>query len=125
MNTRVLLYLLGIGGAMAMSVTFCTRAPANTLDDVYVESLHDVGISAAAGDAGLITLGHFVCSAFGIGESFDDVKTLIVSNNPKLDRDGAAQIVGAATAAYCPAFTWKFGVAPPKDAAPRGTGVVA
>jgi Protein of unknown function (DUF732) len=125
-NTRVLLYLMIIGITMGASVVMCTRSRADTTDDVYVESLHNVGItSLGKGDAGLITMGHIVCNAFGIGESFNDVGTLILSNNPGLNSTGAGQIIGAATAAYCPTFTWKFDGTPPSTSAPRDTGVVA
>lgn len=126
--TRVRIALLGImisSGWIAAAV-WAAHSRAETLDELYVENLHEVGIYAAAGDAGLIEAGHMVCDAFRIGESFSDAETLLVSNNPKLSSIGAAQIIGAATAAYCPSYAWKFGAPVPSTAsATRGQGVLA
>lgn len=93
----VVLMFVGFGLAVASSVV----AHADSNDDGYVMALHMGGIQASP--SSLISLGHEICRAASKGMTDNQIAVPIMSGGD-FTRIQTYYMIGAAEAAYCPAY---------------------
>ena len=79
-------------------------ANANSIDHVFVQVLHERGISHVNGDAVMIDAGHDVCTNLRYGYTVQQQFTSI-HNVSQLDWADSGYFVGASIGAYCPEFS--------------------
>lgn len=116
MNAKTAATLLAVAAAATLSAAPAHADPDD--DAAYLLVLHAHGLSSGYGDAGLVRTGHGICLDFASGTSFYGVVGDLRRNNPDLGYGDAGFLIGAATTAYCPAFSSLI------PGATAGTGVV-
>jgi hypothetical protein len=82
---------------------------ADTADDAYLQALKDKGITWPSGsDQTMTQIGHAVCTDWSKGFTFEQTLADAKSGLPQLADASLGKIMGAATGAYCPAYSSKF-----------------
>lgn len=79
-----------------------TKAPAKTMDDLFLETIHEEGIFVNLTDQA-IELAEATCDTFDAGASLRQVLNVAKENMPSGD---AAFFIGASIGAYCPEYKY-------------------
>lgn len=89
-----------VGALGTAAVMTAAAAPANTVDDTFIEVINQQGIKPPSA-AEVISVAHDACSVIDHG---GDLSAAIdaVSEATKLDFEDSAFFVGASIASYCP-----------------------
>jgi Protein of unknown function (DUF732) len=77
---------------------------ATTMDDAFVQVLHEEGIGHNGGDAQLIAAGYEACNNLRAGRTIQQ-EFAAIHRVSSLDWGQSGYFVGASVAAYCPEFT--------------------
>jgi len=101
--------ILGVAGAalLAVSIASCGStaeakpAPVNT-DEAFLTAWHETFPNGDSDKAKQIA--HDVCDAYKAGTTFTGEVTYLMALSPSLTGRQAGQIIGYATASYCPEF---------------------
>jgi hypothetical protein len=98
---------LGSTGLCALALAQPARA--DDTDAMYLKMLAHYGItcetvgSPSCTDAGLIKMGHLICSTLEDGDSLNDEKTSLVNHsNGALSQNTATYLISIAVFQYCP-----------------------
>ena len=93
----------------AIAVMATPIANADSMDDAYLQTLKDKGITWPSGsDQTMVQIGHAVCGDWSKGFTFEQTLADAKSGMPQLADTSVAKIMGAATGTYCSQYSSKF-----------------
>lgn len=91
-------------GAAVWLAADATAEPYTIDEQSYLEVMDEYGIESGLGPDGLLRAGYAVCQRLSDGKTeFATIKELYAANEGMTSKM-AAQVVGAASAAFCPEF---------------------
>lgn len=79
-----------------------TKAPAKTMDDIFLDTIHERGIFIGLTDQA-ISLAESTCDTFDAGASLRQVLDVA---RPTMGSKDAGFFIGASIAAYCPEYEY-------------------
>jgi hypothetical protein len=95
-------HLWGIAALVLLTGCAATPAPAVDHDAIFLAAWHETFPNG--GDDNAKFIAHGVCDAYKAGTTFTEEVAYLMALAPSLTGRQAGQIIGYATASYCPEF---------------------
>jgi hypothetical protein len=95
---------LAAGALTAVALIAPATANAGASDATFLAAVHRQGIVHAAGDQGLIQVGHLVCTALASGYGQNAVVDGLTTDAPRMSPGDAEFLVRTSAASYCPDY---------------------